>query len=50
MDGAIGYSYTGFGNGVVVVIFGGSIGIILLYGRGNRLFLYWYCNRVVVVM
>ena len=32
MDGVIGYSYAGLGNGVVVVIFGGSIGIILLYG------------------
>ena len=25
MDGVIGYSYTGIGNGEVVVIFGGSV-------------------------
>ena len=25
MDGVIGYSYTGLGNGEVVVIFGGSV-------------------------
>ena len=25
MDGVIGYSYTGIGKGVVVVIFGGSV-------------------------
>ena len=37
MDGVIGYSYTGLGNGEVVVIFGGSVREyrnILLYG-GN---------------